>query len=312
MRRLIPLMTICILLGCAGLAAWDWPLAAPRVQVDFAAASNGGFLTGLLLKSEQPAVMAVQDGELVLSAQEERGGRQRFPVSFGGTLVMEHANGIRSVYSGFPSGNGARGQSSGEAVGWKLAKGAVLGQLPSAEGAEVGALFFRLIDNAFGNAINPQVVLPGLADERVPVITAVQIEPLEAGVRVNISDRMELPQAGFRLFVQLHDNSGSRAAGANRSGAVASLPQEIKVIWNGELAYESNKLALRPLGAEGRLRLIRNRNGTYQELFQADGFVYMGEFKLVEGANRLEIRATDLGGNRTSASYRLFHTARQP
>ena len=91
------------------------------------------------------------------------------------------------------------------------------------------------------------------------------------------------------------------------------LPYEIKVIWNGALVYESYKLALRPIGGQsGQMRLIRNKAGSYDSLYQADDFVAIGELKMQDGLNRLEIRAADLNGNRTSASYRLTHSVRQP
>lgn len=312
-RRKAMVAIIAALLGGGRLVAWDWPLVNPQVMVDFASDFRGGFLTGMILRSEDPSVVAVQDGELVLSAQEGRPARQRFPLAFGGTLLMEHANGMRSVYTGFPSGFGSTDRNRSTVENWKLVKGAVLGRLASTGQNGSAALFFRLIDNVHANAVNPQVVLRRLVDERVPIISAVQIEPEQTGLRISLSDRLDIPQASFKLFVRLWDSPGRRQSLAGRPLASPSLPYEIKVIWNGELAYESGKVALRRAdGQAGPLRMIRNKAGGYLFLYQPDGFVAIGEFKLADGVNRLEIRAADLNGNRTSASWRLLHPVRQP
>jgi hypothetical protein len=149
-------------------------------------------------------------------------------------------------------------------------------------------------------------------DERSPVITAAQAEPLEGGARITLSDRMEMTASSFRLFVQLHDSVGTRPTAAARGwSSVSGLPQDIRVIWNGVLVYSSSKLAIRPAAAgANRTRLVGNRLGDHALVYQPDGFTAMGELTLADGVNRLEIRAADLDGNRTSTSYRILHPAK--
>ena len=304
MKRRSILLVLCCAGSFWGLYGWDWPLGKLALTMDFATDYQGSFLTGVVFRSPETRVAAVEKGEIVLAAEAGRTRRGTFPLAFGGTVVLQHERGIRTVYTGVgelepvPSGT--------------LERGAAIGALARMDDGNSTPLLFRVLDSTWQGAINPLVIFPRIVDDRLPVITVAQAELPETGQRINLVDRMEMTAPGFGLFVQLRDTIGPRSLSGERApSSAAALPQEIRVIWNGSLVYSSSKLAARVSPDNpGRLWLVSNRLGEHAALYRPDGFVSMGTLKLADGVNRLEIRAADLDGNRTSTSYRIIHPAR--
>ncbi len=314
MSRLQFLLTCLFFMVAVFCQAWDWPVENPQLTMDFASAFRGSFLPGVMVRSGNPLVHAVNEGEMILIAQDDHFTRQRFPLAFGGTIVLEHGKGLRSIYTGLELNQQLLPAGSENGRPAKLKNGELLGRLSQLGDLATQNLFFRLLDSSFATAVNPLVVFPLIPDERLPIIASTQIEALDSGHRVNITERMDVPQASFRLFIQVYDNAGPRLSSGTRSGnSAATLPYEVKVIWNGVLVYESVKLALRSsTNQDRRPHLVRNQKGDFGSVYQADGFLDAGELKLADGVNRLEIRAADLDGNRTSASFRMIHSVHQP
>ena len=283
--------------------AWDWPVKDPVLAVDFAADWNGSFLPGVFIKSSDALVRSIHGGELVFFADGPRQDHRGFPGTAGGTLVIQHDSGLRSVYRGLKADSARDFAAKIFPADYKVKQNEIIGVMPLRGDSAPKNLFFQVVDTSFGGALNPMIILPRLFDERPPAITAVEYSQEGDPVRRPLKDRMELDLASIQLFIQVRDGYGQKG---NRPASTVGLPQDIRVFLNGSQKYRSYKQALyMKKGNPRELRLSKVPDGGFAIMHAADNMIPVGELTLQDGMNRLEVRVTDLEGNHSSASYRI-------
>ena len=290
--------------AASSLSAWDWPVKDPSLAADFASDRDGSFLPGVILKSSDALVRSIHGGELVFFVAGQRRDHRGFPGTPGGTLVIQHDGGFRSVYHNLQADSVRDFAAKVAVTEYKVRQNEIVGMMPVGSDSIPDNLFFQLIDNRYANAVNPMIVLPRLSDERPPAITAAEILVEGSTKRIPLQDRYETEQPNFQLFVQVRDGYGLKGGHA---ASTVGLPQRIRILLNGVVSYDSSKLALLMKSDTSReLILSRNPFGSFAAIHPADNMINVGSFTLVDGVNRLEIRATDLQGNRSSVSYRII------
>lgn len=306
-------MWLLIFIACAAnswLLAWDWPVKDPVLAADFASVRDGSFLPGIILQSNEALVRSIHRGELIFYVAGQRHDHRGFPSTPGGTLVIQHDEGFRSVYRNLQADSVRDFAAKVSNTDYKVKQNEIVGMMPIEAGSKPGNIFFQLIDNRYESALNPMIILPRLTDERSPAISATLIQLEGSSVRVPLHDRLEMAQAKFLLFVQIHDSYGLK--GYNMASAIG-FPQNVQVILNGEIKYDSDKLALLMRSDNSReLFLSRTPFGSFKEVHPADDMLFVGNYTLEEGVNRLTIRASDLRGNRSSVSYRVIRPIQSP
>ena len=149
----------------------EWPVAEPRLEVSFGERTGGTIARGVRLRSSAATVHAAGDGEAIFVRRSSGAGS--LPASLGGMVVVVHAGGLRSAYSGLtptfdPATNGA-----------SVAIGAQLGTMDESAGGP--SLLFSLHDAPSRSAVSPANLLPRLEDAPRPVISAVQVVVASAG-----------------------------------------------------------------------------------------------------------------------------------
>lgn len=303
MRKAIVLAALVAVGVQAG--AWEWPVKDATLAADFAADWHGSFLAGIYVRSTEVLVRAVHGGELVFYSAGQRRDHRAFPMTRNGLLVVSHDNGLRSSYLGLQSDSVRDFAAKSGAGNYAVKQNEIIGMMPAKADGSPEPLFIQIADTRLGGLINPLAVLPRLADERPPAIAGVEYV-VEGGGRLAMRDRAEIQGGKFQLYVQARD-----AYGLQGRGTLIGLPQDIKVLLNGVLQYDSSKQALymRPDNTR-ELTLSRNPFGSFSALHPQDNFLYMGEYQLSDGVNRLEIRTADLQGNRSSVSFRLLKPAK--
>lgn len=289
MRFLISL----ILAVTAGGAvwAWQWPLGEFRIDTGFAQPRNGVVATGIWLSAEEPLVRAAHPGELVFSRTEAApaGGLTH---GLGNLVVIEHEDGLRSMYSNM-------GRID-RPIGPDLAQGDVLGTVGVSGFAYGDQLGFHLTDVELQRLVNPLLILPPLTDETAPVVAGVYLA--RDGETIRLSRRSTIvPGVEYRLLIEAYDT----VAGPQGTRRIPPMEVSITVGEEEEQQIRFETLQYR----DGELVLTSGQALT--GLYATETRLSLGVVRIDSESVRLAVRVEDFAGNRGSAEYILVAAAEE-
>jgi hypothetical protein len=274
---------IVILLLLPGvLVAWEWPLSSFRVDAGFAQIRDGEVTSAVWLSAQEPQVGAAHPGEVIFTKSEGRG----VPHGFGNFAVLEHEDGLRSVYTNMgavePPINPV--VQTGDSLG-------TVGVSGFAYGDQLG---FHLIDGELQQLVNPFLILPPLEDTDPPVISAVLIADGESPRALSRQNDL-LEGSTVTLLVEAYDTVQG-TLGTRR------VPPKRIAVTVGEDGEEAVLFDTMQYGDDGYRLSSGHRVG---DVYAEDGRIRVGTFPIAEEVTRISVRVEDFAGNRASAEYQV-------
>jgi hypothetical protein len=234
-------------------------------------------------------VRPIAAGELVFS-YEEGEDRSSVPVGLGSFLVLQHQGGVRSLYGHLETGSMRRSEKSFD--GSKP-----LGRV-GASGYSLGKhLHLAIIDSEMRSLINPLAVLPPLPDRQTPVIKELH---LRAG-RDLVPAGASLRQGTTEVLAEVYDLREDVSFAWRMASYRVSLYQDGREV--ASLRLDGLHEKLRRDGTP-HLVLLESERG-FEELYESEWLLRIGEVKLVPGQTTLSLFAADYAGNESSRDFLL-------
>ena len=271
--------TIALLLPGA-VSAWEWPLSAFRVAAGFAQVRNGEVTSAVWLSAQEPQVGAAHPGEVIFTKHEDRG----VPHGFGNFAVLEHEDGLRSVYSNM----GALEPP----IDSEVETGDSLGTVGVSGFAYGDQLGFHLIDEELQQLVNPFLILPPMEDTDPPVIANVLVSNDES-VRPLARQNDLIEGSVVSFLVQAYDTV------EGTSGTRRITPKSVTVVV-GEGEEQTVRFDIMQYRDDGYLLASGQ---PVSELYADEGRIRLGSFTIGNQVTRIVIRVEDFAGNRASAEY---------
>jgi hypothetical protein len=273
---------------------FDWPLAKVVLTATFGESRGDHFHAGVDLGGGDQEVRPIAAGELVFSFEEAE-DRTSLPVGLGSFLVLQHQGGVRSLYGHLEAGSLRRSEKIFD-------RSVPLGRV-GATGYSLGKhLHLAIIDSEMRSLINPLAVLPPLPDRQTPVIKELYLrsgrEPVAA--KVGASFR----QGTTEVLAELYDLREDVSFAWRMASYRISLYQDGREV--AALRLDGLHEKLRRDGTP-QLALLESDLG-FEELYESEWLLRIGEVKLVPGQTTLSLFAADYAGNESSRDFLLTVT----
>ena len=281
---------ICFFLNSVFLFSLQWPVEKPVVKSNFGEKSGSYYNTGIDIISQNPDVLAVDNGEIVYYQEENQ--FSALPSGLGNFIVIEHERLIRTTYAHLDNNFAGKEKvtvTAGEAIG-------KIGDSGSSNGRY---LHFELADREFGELVNPLILLPGINDKSKPVIKEVFLKN-SVGIQYRtLENGGEIKAGKYDLSVIVYDIS------ENMKYFCQIAPYRIKVYINGE---ESLSIVYNAIKKSGNYLVLSSNNRNVKDYYIDDNNwqIYLGQFDFKPGATRIEISATDFKGNETTKEFKII------
>ena len=278
----------------ASVFAFQWPVEEKVLTATFGESRWDHFHTGIDIGGGEQQVRPVDAGEVIFSNDTARrsGG---LAYGLGAFVVLEHAQGIRSLYAHLDPTHSAE-------IPDTVTTDTVLGVIGES-GASLGKhLHLEIIDIELGSYVNPLVVLPSIPDSITPEIKQLTIVSDESGSDPQILHRGQTVRSGdYRLLIELYDQSEHVAY------FCPMAPYQITGYFNGSEVFHLKFDTL--FDSTGALKLGRDDDApAYEDLYIDTWTIDIGTVPFRVGEIQIEIVASDVIGN--ESSYRLAVSAK--
>jgi hypothetical protein len=286
---------LAILLAAAWPAAgFDWPLSRVVLTATFGESRGDHFHAGVDLGGGDQEVRPIAPGEVVFGFEEGE-DRGSVPVGLGSFLVLQHQDGVRSVYAHLESGSMRRDRvryDGSEPLGRVGSTGYSLGK----------HLHLSIIDTEMRSLINPLAVLPPIPDRQTPVVKELLLRPGREAVPVRSGSSIR--QGTAEVLAQLYDLREDVPFAWRMAAYRVSLYQDGREVAALRLDGLHEKLQ-----RDGTPALALLESGlSFGELYESEWLLRIGEVKLVPGQTTLSLFAADYAGNESSRDFLLTVT----
>jgi hypothetical protein len=281
-RSLVFIALLCA--SATSLHAFQWPVDEKVLTATFGESRWDHYHSGIDLAGGAQEVRPVADGEVIFSFDGGRSGRI-LPSGLGAFIVIEHEQGIRSLYAHLEPAIGAT-------IPVRVGVDDVIGKIGES-GASLGKhLHLEIIDSELGSYVNPLVVLPTLSDRIRPDIRRVMIVPTSppASGTVTLKPGQAIGPGEYRLLIELYDRSEFVAY------FCPMAPYQVTGFFNGSEVFDIRFDTISE--RDGALVLGRSGEGrTFDALYAEDWIIDAGIAPFRRGEIQIEIVARDIAGN---------------
>ncbi len=285
------LLAAALLAAALPAAGFDWPVARVVLTATFGESRGDHFHSGVDLGGGDQEVRPIAAGEVVFSFEEGE-DRGSVPVGLGSFLVLQHQGGVRSLYGHLERGSMRRDRL-------RFDGSEVLGRV-GATGYSLGKhLHLTIIDTEMRSLINPLAVLPPLPDRQAPVIKDLQLRSGREAVPARSGASFR--QGTAQVLVQAYDLREDVSFAWRMAVYRLSLYQDGREV--ASLRLDGLHEKLRPDGTPALCLL--GSNLAFDELYEGEWLLRLGEVKLVPGQTTLSLFAADYAGNESSRDFPL-------
>jgi hypothetical protein len=285
----VPLAVLFLMAG--PLRAMDWPSAEAVMVRNFAFNDRGRPATGTVFAGEGP-VRAAESGELIFSRQG-RESASRLPSPMGAWAVLDHGDGLISIYGRLADGRLAGGKSPPP---YRVDRGDPLAAAGTSGWSRQQGFYFILYDRRERRWVNPSMIISPLPDTRPPAILAVELRNAQGEIIPR--DRSRMSQGRYTVLVNAADTMLEQ-----RESPLA--PHRIVCSVNGT---EIGSLHFETISARDGVLMV-NRNGGLspaKQVYAHFPAFEAGEVSLTRGQASMEIIVQDVAGNSRSVLSRLI------
>jgi hypothetical protein len=291
---------ILLLLLCASAAfAIDWPSEDAVMISNFGESDMGRPMLGDTFRAEGP-LTAIKTGEIIFRSRAVSPA-SRFVSTLGDTVVVDHLDGLISIYSRAELPRTAPQKLIGDAADSVIAESGISGW------SKTKGFYLSIFDRKDRQWVNPSLVIPLRPDTRPPLIRSVRLKNKDNQI-IDLASSRVIRQGSYTIVVHVEDSTA--AAG------VLLMPMRIICSVNG---VEAGVLAFETFSArDGVLMMFRNGLVPVSQIYAYAPAVEAGEVFFNRGQVTLEIIVQDItallspgaaqleGNNSRRASYRLF------
>ena len=185
--------------------ALEWPVEKIILTATFGESRQDHFHTGIDLGGGEQTIFPISPGEVVF-AYEKRSDYSSLPVGLGNFIVLQHQEGIRSIYCHLKDDTLKRSLT-------KFNLQDPLGTIGDSGHSQGKHLHLSIIDSEMKTIINPFLVLPPLADRQAPVIRRLFMK--REGNLVELREGDELKTGEVHILAEIYD-----------------LREDVSFIWN--------------------------------------------------------------------------------
>ncbi|MDR1363995.1 MAG: peptidoglycan DD-metalloendopeptidase family protein [Spirochaetaceae bacterium] len=293
---LLPLLCASALRAPAVFAI-DWPSKDAVMISNFGASDIGRPALGDTFRAEG-TLSAIEKGEIIFSGGATAPAA-RFTSPLGAMTVLDHGDGIMSIYSRIEAARPAPQNlvSAGEVI----AKAGVSGW------SKTNGFYLSIFDRKDRRWVNPSLVIPALPDTRPPVIRSVKLKNSENQM-IDLAAVRVVKQGVYTIIVHAEDITDNVNP--------PLMPMRIICSVNG---VEAGVLAFETFSArDGVLMMFRNGLMPVSQIYAYPPAVEAGVVFFSRGQVTLEIIVQDIaallsssttqpdGSNSRRAFYRLF------
>ncbi|GMO31029.1 MAG: hypothetical protein Ta2F_06110 [Termitinemataceae bacterium] len=280
------LIQVCAIFFSAVFAdAMDLPSAEAKLIENFGSNAAGEPLLGDVWAVEGP-VFASDDGELIFrrNTEDDASG---VPSTLGTWLVIDHADGILSIYG--------RMQEDSRPLQNNIEKADVIGFAGNSGWSKKEGFNFTIFDRKERRWVNPSLVIKPASDSRPPSVQYVALRNAD-GREVDLSINRSIRQGRWKIIVQAVDTQIAYSDNL----APAKIISSVNGSEAGSIAFETFS------SRDGVLMMYRNGLVPVSQIYGPHPAVEAGEAWFNRGLAQLEIIVEDIVGNARRLQYRIF------
>ena len=264
--------------------ALEWPVEKIILTATFGESRQDHFHTGIDLAGGEQTILPISPGEMIFS-YEKGSDYSSCPVGLGNFVVLQHQEGIRSIYCHLKDNTLNRSLA-------EFSLKDPLGTIGDSGHSQGKHLHLSLIDSEMKTIINPFLVLPPLTDRQAPVIRRLFFK--KKGELVELRDGDELKTGELHILAEIYDLR------EDVSFIWKLAPYKILLYVNGQ---EVNQVSFNFLQAkEGRL-VLSDTGESFKELYVSDWIYSLGSLDLIPGETHLQVFTRDFAGNMVQCEY---------
>lgn len=266
------------------LAAFEWPVPEVGIARLFGQKAGVRIEQGIVLKRSD-IIRASGNGKIVAVLERTR-GRNSFPGTLGNTVIVAHEDGLATVYGNLGPVDRIRDREAVET-------GSILSEKGESGWTHDGGVSFQVFDQVKRTALNPLLLLPGVADKRAPTIKGV-VAVSQSNQGYVLGTAKYARQGKYRFYADIVDTV---------EGSSAELaPFRVAILVNGT---ENAALSFELIRSEGGRNFLGTRDYTADRLYGDGGRMFIGEISLARGKTDIVVMARDAAGNERIAQFTL-------
>lgn len=278
------LCALFLLLSAACLSAVDWPVRNREVVTTFGSNRGGRFAVGLSISGKNSAVRAVAEGEIIFSADADAAGRA-LPSGLGNFIAVRHEDGLKSIYTHLKDGS----IRSGKDDNFRVAEGALIGELGDSGWSYGKQLGLVVIDSEFKQFVNPLLFLPSVIDTVKPLVSNLRFR--RGDTVIPLEEEITVEAGRYNVLADIYDLS------EYTNGLHPTAPFQVTLYINGS---ETNRYTFEALQEiEGEIILQKSDGRSFSEVYAGERTLNLGKYDVIPGNMSIEIIVSDFAGNET-------------
>ncbi|MDR1149604.1 MAG: hypothetical protein LBK66_13330 [Spirochaetaceae bacterium] len=298
---MIRLFILALLLCASAAFAIDWPSETAVVTSNFGESDMGRPMLGDTFRAEGP-LTAIENGEIIFRRRVVSPA-SRFVSTLGDMAVVDHLDGLISIYSRAELPQTAMRKTSDTGVG----AASVIAEAGVSGWSKTKGFYLSIFDRKDRRWVNPALVIPPRPDTRPPLIRSVKLKNRDNQM-IDLAASRLIRQGSYTIVVHAEDSTDT--------AGTLLMPMRIICSVNG---VEAGVLAFETFSArDGVLMMFRNGLVPVSQVYAYAPAVEVGEVFFNRGQVTLEIIVQDItallssgaaqleGNNSRRASYRLF------
>ena len=279
--KILPL-TLAFFLTTLMLFGVDWPVRNREIVTTFGSNRGGQFTIGLTISGRNTGVYAVEEGEVIFSL-ESSDAKRGLPSGMGNFLVIQHDDGLKSIYTHLQSGS-IRDHADD---GFRVGEGTVIGEVGDSGWAYGKQLGFAVMDSEFNQFVNPLLLLPSIIDSVKPVVGNMRFQ--QGDVEIPLEEAVSIKAGEYHLLADIYDIS------EYTNGMNPMAPFSVTLYINGS---ETGRYTFEALQEqEGKIILQKSEGKTFSQIYAGAKTIDLGEYDVIPGNMSIEIIVTDYAGN---------------
>jgi hypothetical protein len=257
--------------------SFQWPLDNARLTSTFGESRADHFHDGIDLVSSSETIRPAREGRLVYLWDRMIFPEENYPGG-GNYVILSHGD-VFSIYMHLGDGVPFRREYS---------PGDALGRMCNTGHSFASHLHFSLLKRAQRRSENPLLHLPAYEDRVAPQIAEFALKIDDRYVIIRENSTIRLTQH-YPMLVRIIDT----VSGRERLG-VHSLTVSLNGVEVARTDFDGLEYSARGLGVSG---------GTFDELFDEDGYFRIGGVAYSQGLNVFTVSASDIAGNTAQRTF---------
>lgn len=267
------------------LFSYQWPSNKESLGKLFGDTSAKNVQDGILFTGENQAVYPLADGDVIFYQDSFQFGDLDYSGEEGNILILSHKGDFRSYYRNFIPTEGFNNSST-----------ILQSEMVGVSGRDNGDFIFSIFDEKKDEYINPQQLLPLLADNLSPVISGVFL--YKDGAYMKVLKNKRVPAGSSQLYIDTYD-----VVKLNNKFKKFN-PFSIYIFIDGFERFHVSFSSIKEI--DGKLYFSGSDNVPVDNFLRNSSFLFGGDVYLTRGRSLIEVVVRDNNGNEASRSFSVI------